>query len=38
MHDALSRLSIQGEGRVRLTPGMIRQAFVFKLIKTIAKA
>jgi hypothetical protein len=28
MHDALSRLSVQGEGRVRLTPEMIRQAFL----------
>jgi hypothetical protein len=28
MHDALSRLSIQGEGRVRLTPGIVRQAFL----------
>jgi hypothetical protein len=28
MHDALSRLSVQGEGRVRLTPGRVREAFL----------
>ena len=28
MHDALSRLSVQSEGRVRLTPELIRQAFL----------
>src|SRR5208282_1571113 len=28
IHDALSRLSVQGEGGVRLTPELIRQAFL----------
>ena len=28
MHDALSRLSVQSEGRIRLTPELIRQAFL----------
>jgi hypothetical protein len=28
MHDAISRLSIPGEKRVHLTPGMVRQAFL----------
>jgi hypothetical protein len=28
MRNALSRLSVRGEGRVRLTPGMIRRAFL----------
>ena len=28
IHDALSRLSVQGEGRVSLTPELIRQAFL----------
>jgi hypothetical protein len=28
IHDALSRLSVQGEGGVRLTPVLIRQAFL----------
>src|SRR5260370_5775469 len=28
IHDALSRLGVQSEGRVRLTPELIRQAFL----------
>jgi hypothetical protein len=28
MRNALSRLSVRGEGRVRMTPGMIRRAFL----------
>jgi hypothetical protein len=28
MRNALSRLSVRGEGRIRLTPGMVRQAFL----------
>ena len=28
MHDALSWLSVQGEGRVSLTPGRVREAFL----------
>jgi hypothetical protein len=28
MHDALSRLGIQAEGSVRLTPELVRQAFL----------
>jgi site-specific recombinase XerD len=28
IHDALARLSVQSEGQVRLTPELIRQAFL----------
>jgi site-specific recombinase XerD len=28
MRNAVSRLSVRGEARIRLTPGMVRQAFL----------
>jgi hypothetical protein len=28
LHNALARLSVQGEGRVRLTPSQIQKAFL----------